>query len=156
MHHPLLSSIAVLALRPSLILCAALCCCMGFAARADFCKDLQSLAALKSGATISLPGMSGTAPCKTSLMLSGGTQAHCSWAFAYRAAVAQETFQQVLADVTACAGDHAEITADQDVNHPDFYDLQTFRVNDFEVGVSLKDKAALGETYVFLRVSPLN
>jgi hypothetical protein len=44
------------------------------------------------------------------------------------------------------------MTADKDVNHPDFYDLQTFQLNGLEIGVSLKDKAGLSETYIFLRI----
>ncbi len=94
-------------------------------------------------------------PCKSSLMLSGGTQVHCGWAFPYRAPAAKDAFQGLLAAVTACSGGRVDTTADQDVNHPDYYDLQTFRWIDREIGVSLKDKAGLGETYVFLRVAPL-
>lgn len=81
---------------------------------------------------------------------------HCGWAFPYREAPAQKAFQQLLSEVTACAEGNQASLADQHVNHPDYYDLQTFQLNDREIGVSLKDKAALGETYVFLRVSPLN
>lgn len=141
-------------MRSSLPICALACFLTGTAAQADLCSKIRSLPAQKGEMTLTLSGANRTTVCTRSLMLSGGSQVHCGWAFPYRAVAASKTFQQLLADVKDCT-DGASAAADPDVNHPDFYELQTFRLSDTEVGVSLKDKAALEETYVFLRVAPL-
>ena len=39
------------------------------------------------------------------------------------------------------------------VSHPDSYHLRQFQVDEKTVSVSLKDKGALAQTYVFLRVT---
>jgi hypothetical protein len=44
------------------------------------------------------------------------------------------------------------MATDQSVNHPDAYDLRLFRLDGAEFAVSLKDKGALQQTLVFLRV----
>ncbi|MEO9517802.1 MAG: hypothetical protein ABJH45_09595 [Paracoccaceae bacterium] len=102
---------------------------------------------------MAFPGANDTTICTQSLMLAGGSQLHCGWPFAYRAPEASQAFEELVTAVSACLGKDAAVTADLDVNHPDFYDLQTFQLGDQEIGVSLKDKAALSETYVFLRVT---
>ncbi|MEP2889464.1 hypothetical protein [Tateyamaria sp.] len=132
---------------------AAFVICAGSAAASDFCTDLQNLQASVGGVELALPGTSNAVTCTQSLMLSGGTQLNCGWPFAYRAPQAADTFEGLVVAVTQCLGDGAIVTTDLNVNHPDFYDLQTFRIGGQEIGVSLKDKAALSETYVFLRVT---
>ena len=125
----------------------------GSAARADFCQHIRALDGQSRDITLVLPTTGTSAKCTRSLVLSGGSQVHCGWAFAYRASEATLAFQYLVSTVSACPGAAAHVTADLDVNHPDFYDLQTFRLGGQEIGVSLKDKAALSETYVFLRVA---
>ncbi len=78
---------------------------------------------------------------------------HCGWAFPYRAPEATAAFERLVTTIAACLGAEASVTADLDVNHPDFYDLRTFQSKGREIGVSLKDKAGLSETYVFLRIA---
>lgn len=133
-------------------LCAALSFLAG-PAIADLCDDIHALKDKSDGFELSLPVTGQTAICTQSLMLGGGTQLHCGWAFAYRTPDAAQAFDRIVSAVTQCLGSDAAVTADLDVNHPDFYDLQTFQLGGQEIGVSLKDKAALSETYVFLRVS---
>lgn len=142
-------------MRWSLIIRTLACCIVGSSAQADLCSDIRLLHEQGGEMTLALPGTDLTTVCTRSLMLSGGSQVHCGWAFPYRASAATGAFQQLLEKVKACA-DGAQATADPDVNHPDFYELRTYRLSDHDVGVSLKDKAALGETYVFLRVAPLD
>lgn len=56
----------------------------------------------------------------------------------------------MLGDVRQCAD---PITVPPSVvNHPDSYDLLQFNFGPAIVSVSLKDKAALAKTYVFLRI----
>ena len=80
--------------------------------------------------------------------MGGGRSLHCMWAFAYRSEAATQAFETLLNQIGKCGGDSA--VQDQDVNHPDFYDLRLFSVADNTVGVSLKDKGALSQTLVFL------
>ncbi|MEP4194867.1 MAG: hypothetical protein ABJL99_04440 [Aliishimia sp.] len=127
---------------------------LGAAANAQaLCNTIDTLHPNSNDVQMSMPGSGEVVTCTRSLMLSGGAQIHCGWAFAYRSPAATQAFETLVSTVAECLGDGAAITADLDVNHPDFYDLQTFQLGDQEVGVSLKDKASLSETYVFLRVA---
>lgn len=129
---------------------------VGSSAQADICEDILGLRADGTDLSLHLPGGGPKADCKTSLMLSGGSQVHCGFGFTYRAPAATTAFEGLVNAVTDCLGDAAHVTADLDVNHPDFYDLQTFQLKGQEIGVSLKDKSALSQTYVFVRVSNEN
>jgi hypothetical protein len=86
-------------------------------------------------------------------VLGGRTQLHCGWPFDYRSDSATTAFNELVDTLTACIGPDAQMISDQNVNHPDFYDLRIFQIDGFEVGASLKDKSGLRQTYVFLRVS---
>lgn len=125
---------------------------VGSAAEADMCEKTLTLGTSNADLTLTLPGTEKSTKCTRSLVLSGGSQVHCGWAFPYRAPEATAAFERLVRTVAACLGTEASMTADQDVNHPDFYDLQTFQSKGREIGVSLKDKAGLSETYVFLRI----
>jgi hypothetical protein len=118
----------------------------------EFCVGLELLFA-KTDNTLSLPEPFSTkATCQTSVNQTGGTSQHCAWPFAYRAGQAKQVFETLITAVPDCLGDATQVSNDQGVNHPDFYDLRIFRTDKVEVGVSLKDKASLQETYVFLRI----
>lgn len=72
----------------------------------------------------------------------------------YRSDAASEAFISLVDQDATCG---KLITAqDQQVSHPDSYDLRQFNVNGTEVSVSLKDKGALNQTYVFFRSVNLN
>ncbi len=126
---------------------------VGSAAHANLCDDTLLLGAQSDDLTLTLPGTQMATQCTRSLVLSGGSQVHCGWAFPYRAPEANVAFERLVTAVSACLGAEAIMMADQDVNHPDFYDLQTFHLKGQEIGVSLKDKAGLSETYIFLRIA---
>jgi hypothetical protein len=90
--------------------------------------------------------------CQLSMTLKGGIAHHCGWPFAFRASEARAAFEAMLDSVAECLGEGAEVTSDLGVNHPDTYDLKTFHAEAGTVSVSLKDKGALQQTYVFLRI----
>ena len=125
----------------------------GSAAHANICDDALMLGTQSADLILTLPGTQMPTQCTRSLVLSGGSQVHCGWAFPYRAPEATVAFERLVATVSECLGAEATMTADPDVNHPDFYDLQTFQMKGQEIGVSLKDKAGLSETYIFLRIA---
>jgi hypothetical protein len=77
---------------------------------------------------------------------------HCGWEFPYRAKQAYDTFDAFVREVDACVGGQARLHSDQSVNHPDFYALRRYEMERAEVSVSVKDKSALGSTFVFIRV----
>ena len=76
----------------------------------------------------------------------------CGWAFPYRAEHAYDRFEALVRDVDACIGRRAALHIDQSVNHPDYYALRRFETTQADVSVSVKDKSALGNTFVFIRV----
>lgn len=133
--------------------CAAIILWAGNAHAETFCAEMQDGASQNTHVQMTLPVTGQTTDCTRSLMLSGGVQLHCGWAFAYRAPAAAAAFESLVATVSNCLGEGAAVTADLNVNHPDYYDLQTFELGGREVGVSLKDKGALSQTYVFLRMT---
>ena len=102
------------------------------------------------GAMLNLPR--GSAACRDTLALGGARNIHCVLEFAYRSVDATRTFQELVAEVTACAEPGALITVDQSVNHPDAYDLREFENGLRSYAVSIKDKGALQQTLVFVRV----
>ena len=134
-------------------------------AHADgFCRDLATLLGLAehndpsttSIITMGLPSsLSTQTKCSRSLSQTGAHAINCAWPFSYRSAEAQAAFGDILSELSKCLGTNASESQDLGVNHPDFYDLREFRFDRGEVGVSIKDKGALQQTYVFLRVQGL-
>lgn len=125
-----------------------------------FCADVEALAGTSAVQALTLPvELSGTmtlsdraAECRTSLALSGASHVHCNWSFAYRSDQAEQVFQGLIRAMEACLGPEATMTSDSSVNHPDAYDLRMFDKGGQEFAVSLKDKGALQQTLVFVRV----
>lgn len=126
----------------------------GASAADRFCAELEAYDLSHPGDT-SLFDAVGLAPkpaCATSRALSGPVSNHCYWSFPYRSALATQSFETLVQRVTKCA--NAQVHSKEDtVNHPDTYDLRRFTIAGKIVDVSLKDKAALQQTIVFLRVS---
>ncbi len=137
----------------------------GVAQAQDFCTDLQVLmdqsraqfaeiAGKPSGnagdheATLTLTGASYctvTKKSKRSTYL-------CGWEFPHRAEHAYGTFDGFVRKVDDCIGRQATVHSDQSVNHPDYYASRRYEMEQAEVSVSVKDKGALGSTFVFVRV----
>jgi len=130
---------------------AALLAIAGLPVDADpFCDDLNAVADQVGGAALTYAQR--PAICRPSLAMSGARHLHCSWKFPYRSAAAIDAFDLLTAKVAACVGPNATKTKDQSVNHPDAYQLRQFNLDGREFAVSLKDKGALQQTLVFVRV----
>ena len=135
-----------------LILTLALTTTLGASpAAADLCAQTGALVkqAQAGFATAPTP-LAGANACRMTTGLGGVKAYHCAWEFDYRAEAALSTFAEFDAALAACFD--ATSQHDQDVNHPDFYDLREYAVTGAVVRVSLKDKGALGQTYVFVAV----
>ena len=98
------------------------------------------------------PHMAGMGPGQCSVQIHPDAQV-CRWDFAYRAEEAQVAFDAMSGALATCAGPSGALTEDQPVNHPDSYALHRYMLQGREVALSLKDKAALGKSLIFLRVT---
>lgn len=78
----------------------------------------------------------------------------CGWAFGYRSGVADKAFE----DISDMVGDCARFrgTDPSTVSHPDSYSLRQYLIGSDMISVSLKDKAGLNQTMVFLRTTATN
>jgi len=128
----------------------ALACCLTLAmplpaAAQDFCDMLEEMIAGRAVASTD------AMLCSSSKGQSGATAQHCRWPFSFRAADAHAAFEAVSADVAACLNAPAK-TEEGEVNHPDTYDQRLFETQSGMISVALKDKGALQQTFVFLRV----
>lgn len=147
--------------------------CWGFAAilasfgsglaaqEASFCAQLDlALAAVDPDAQAAIVETmfhgNGAKPanCGVSLDLSGSRSTNCHWAFAFRSEAVELAFDKMLAQLSACADPAFGVQKDLPVNHPDFFDLRVMRMTGGEVGLSLKDKTALQQSFIFLRLTP--
>lgn len=107
------------------------------------------LEAIRSSSPLNLDG----ATCQQSRELSGATRQTCYWTFAYRAPEAEAAFEDWSNALLACYGSENAQLSDQPVNHPDSYILHRFKAETAEISLSLKDKAGLGQTLIFLQIS---
>lgn len=117
--------------------------CCASASEADTCDALTAFAAGQRP---------DNATCTTSRVLGGGTSTDCYWAFDFRADAAIAFFD-AQADLLRHCADGPVTVEGATVNHPDSYDQLTADINGQAVSLSLKDKGALGQTLVFLRVT---
>lgn len=116
---------------------------------APFCTQLADLlTASQSGAAVQFT-LETTANCTRSLNLGAAPSVDCAWPFDYRSDAATNAFLSLVEAVATCASP-IEQTGPA-VSHPDSYDLRQFAHPGGIISVSLKDKGALSETYVFLR-----
>jgi len=134
----------------------------GMTRAAELCEDMNILVRearsnfsnwqVETTATAMPPMLPGAEDCTMSQSLSGAKVYHCAWKFAYRAVGAYGTFDAYKQSFQECFGDRAHLSRDQSVNHPDFYDLHQYQLDQVNVTLSIKDKSALQSTYVFVRV----
>ncbi|MEM9044752.1 MAG: hypothetical protein AAGC81_08640 [Pseudomonadota bacterium] len=69
-----------------------------------------------------------------------------------RSPEAESDFKALSLKIEECLTPSVGID-DQDVNHPDTFTARLYRIGDTEVSISLKDKASLGQTLIFLRAA---
>jgi len=81
---------------------------------------------------------------------------YCVWEFPHRDQGAYRQFKELDRVVSDCLGQQAEANRDQSVNHPDFYDSRMYEMAHATVTVSVKDKSALANTFVYVWVAPKN
>lgn len=137
------------------------------AAAADFCKNIDHLideatrdfsgiiiySGQGSSSTDVMLELKGASDCAIRQLLEGKSY-YCTWTFQYRDVEAYATFETLGQELKNCLGDRAALSDDQQVNHPDFYDAQLFLLDQAKLALSVKDKSALGNTFVFISVQP--
>lgn len=141
----------------------------GTAKAQDFCASIDALIdhARSGFAAIAVESTGGAGEQAASLALAGastcrvtrqgkGRRYHCAWAFPLRARGAANTFEAFAGQLDACLAGRATLHGDSGVNHPDSYAARRYELERAEVSLSLKDKAALGKTFVFIRVRGRN
>ena len=148
-----------------LIAAAAACLCSTPALARDLCSDIEFLIGQSRigfqavregpegepgthGATFLLPEAS---HCVV-VMKTQRRSYRCVWEYAYRDQRAYAEFDHFVDTLRQCFGQRAREHVDQGVNHPDFYAARRYEMAEGAVTVSVKDKAALGGTFVSVSV----
>lgn len=90
------------------------------------------------------------AECSTYLTTDVTPGRTCFWSFPLRSSQAIEWANDLWRKVQSC-GEGTIQAPDQQVNHPDSYDLRRWRTDSGTFYISVKDKGALNQTLVFLR-----
>ncbi len=96
--------------------------------------------------------MRGADTCRMIRSSSGGNTFHCAWKFGYREKAAIASFNKVNQQLNDCFAQSIQRVKDEGVNHPDSYQQSEHVIDEVTVSVSIKDKGALQETYVFVGV----
>lgn len=91
--------------------------------------------------------------CSQALATGGQTLVVCQWGFDFRAPAATAFYEALLAEAKSCLASQAP-KGDQPVNHPDSFFLAEFETPQARLSVSLKDKGALQQSFVFLSSAP--
>lgn len=126
-------------------LAATLCLTSAVSAHADaLCRALAERDA-------SLGDPSST--CRISLLQGGGEQQSCYWTYDYRDAASSDHLEELRINIEKCLGRDAALAPDTQVNHPDSFDLFQYEGQGIRAALSLKDKAGLGKSLVFLSLS---
>lgn len=121
---------------------------MAVPAAAGPCRDINALDTF--AATGAAPP---AATCAPYVDADSGPATACFWTFDYRAAAAADLARRLWRDLTSCRPG-AEPGPQGAVNHPDSYSLRIWSTETATYGVSVKDKGALGQTLVILRLAP--
>jgi hypothetical protein len=114
-------------------------------AQAQSCDRVQTIEAVSD---------TGDAPmgaiCRTYKGQSGTQGASCHWPFEYRDPSAQTIGRELWQEVQHCR-EGAQLTENNEVNHPDSYDLLVWETKNGIYHISVKDKGALQQTLLFFR-----
>ncbi|MDG1430772.1 MAG: hypothetical protein P8Q23_04320, partial [Paracoccaceae bacterium] len=109
----------------------------------NLCKRIVALEAFQS---MNKAPQGGTCTTYQGQSLTNATS--CHWTFAYRDADAERLAIALWTELQNCRLGEKQ-PPDQQVNHPDSYALQIWHAKDAVYRLSIKDKAGLGQTYVF-------
>ena len=120
----------------------------------DRCDSLTALTSdpVMSDLADRHPGWLTGASCRGENLGAGKTGATCFWEHSYRNGAAEAQFNQMRDWLGACLDSGTTPITDAAVNHPDTYVLEDFIFDEKTVSISLKDKAALGKSFVFFRM----
>ncbi len=124
-------------------------------AQADRCAELRGLVEEAGSDQMDLAPVAVYADaqdCSISRDERGGRTYLCHWAFPYRDAAATTAFEALDQEVRQCFNDASIMPDDLAVNHPDSYQLRRYQFGQAVISASLKDKAALCQSLVFLRI----
>ena len=94
-----------------------------------------------------------TAVCTSYVTQTGATGTSCHWTFPFRDEAALSFADTLWQSLQSCRPG-APRGNDQQVNHPDSYDLREWQTPSATYAIAVKDKGALNQTLVFLRHEP--
>ncbi|SLN72334.1 hypothetical protein ROA7450_04030 [Roseovarius albus] len=117
----------------------------------SFCEAVQRYTQETTPQNFEVSDIAGE--CRTFREHTGAKGVMCNQPFPYRSEKAVNAFAALNDSIQTCLGSSAGPTQDQAVNHPDSYVLYQYVVENMKVSASLKDKAALQQTIVFLRIT---
>ncbi len=123
--------------------------------QADRCAELRDLVEEAGSGQMRIDPVAVYADaqdCSVSRDERGGKTYLCHWAFPYRDAAATTAFEALDQEVRQCFDDAVTLPTDLAVNHPDSYDLRRYQFGQAVISASLKDKAALSQSLIFLRI----
>ena len=127
------------------------------AGETDRCAALTALAAHATDGNVETQTLSDLTTrldaedCGTALTNTGAREIHCRWSFDYRSEQAIAMQDGLASDIARCLPAQPA-RPERGVNHPDTFEQRVFQAGNTRFSLSLKDKAALMRSYVFLRV----
>jgi len=121
---------------------------------ADVCQEMTTLVSqartnFDSG---DMTALTGATSCALSQSLAGNAAYTCAWQFSFRDQAATTAFDAFNTHVGTCFAQSNAVIADAGVNHPDTYFQRLYTVDGATIRISLKDKSALQQTYVFVGI----
>ena len=123
----------------------------------DFCADMTALTSqARTNFLVAPAALPNADNCRMVYALAGGKAFHCSWKFPYREGAATAKFKGFNQTLRTCFDGGTEVLLDEGVNHPDSYAQRQHMIEGVAVSVSIKDKGALQETYVFISVQAVD
>lgn len=129
---------------------------LGLAALLSFSKvalatDCAVFDTLDRFAATAIPAPGAT--CSTFVTEAATIGTSCHWSHAYRGSTVAPHAARIWQHLTSCRAGQL-LAPDTQVNHPDSYDLREWAHGRDVYALSVKDKAALERTFVFLRIEP--
>lgn len=122
---------------------------------AETCMPLQRLMdAADTGFAQEVPDstFADATACDLARVSGGGATYLCYWEFAYRDPAATDVLNALDRDIRKCLSGLSAQPRVGDVNHPDTYLQKAYQRGTVTVSAALKDKAALAQTLIFLRL----
>ena len=113
----------------------------------ELCAQLNTMSKTGKAPDIQKSNLNSCGPVRET---DGSVSNYCFWEFDFRSKTAKQHYANLKAKLGKCASVKNDEKTSQ-VNHPDSYDQALFENADNRFSLSLKDKAGLNKTMVFLR-----